>query len=76
MKITTLAATLPGREDITWTSDKKIISSDSTKLYFLDPAKEKKWIEVSILSGTELLKGVTRLSVNSKGDKLAVVIAE
>lgn len=76
MKITTLAATLPGREDITWTSDNKIISSDGTKIYFLDPAKEKKWIEVTILSGSEILKGVTRLSVNAKGDKLAVVITE
>ncbi len=76
MEITTLAATLPGREDITWTSDGKIISSDGTKVYFLDAAKEKKWIEVSIQSGSELLKGITRLSVNAKGDKLAVVISE
>jgi hypothetical protein len=76
IKITTLAATLPGREDITWTADGKIISSDGTKIYFLDPAKENKWIEVSILSGNEMLKGVTRLSVNSKGDKLAVVVSE
>jgi len=76
MKISTLAETLPGREDIAWTADRKIISSDGIKIYFLDPAKEKKWIEVTVQSGSELLKGVTRLSVNSKGDKLAVVISE
>jgi hypothetical protein len=76
MKITTLAATLPGKEDITWTPDGKIISSDGTKIYFLDPAKGKKWMEIPIQSGSELLKGVTRLAVNSKGDKLAVVISE
>jgi hypothetical protein len=76
MKITTLGATLPGREDITWTIDKKIISSDGLKIYFLDPAKEKKWIEVFMESGSELLKGVTRLSVNAQGNKLAVVISE
>jgi hypothetical protein len=76
MKITTVATTLPGREDIAWTADGKIISSDETKIYFLDPAKAMKWNAVSIQSGSELLKGVTRLSVNSKGDKLAVVIAE
>jgi hypothetical protein len=76
MKITTVATTLPGKEDITWTTDGKIISSDGTKIYFLDPAKGMKWNTVSIQSGGELLKGVTRLSVNSKGDKLAVVVAE
>ncbi len=76
MKITFIAATLPGIEDIAWTADKKIISSDGTKIYFLDPVKGKKWIEVSMDSGSELLKGVTRLSVNTKGNKLAVVISE
>jgi len=76
LKITTLATTLPGQEDITWTPDGKIISSDGSKIYFLDHARGKNWVEVSIQSGGELLKGVTRLSVNSKGDKLAVVISE
>lgn len=76
MKISTITKTLPGREDIAWTSDRKIISSDGTKIYFFDPSKENKWMEVSILTGSELLKGVTRLAVNSNGDKLAVVIAE
>lgn len=76
MKITFIAATLPGIEDIAWTADKKIISSDGTKIYFLDPVKGKKWIEVSMESGSELLRGVTRLSVNTKGNKLAVVISE
>lgn len=76
MKISTLATTLPGREDIAWTADKKIVSSDGTKIYFLDPAKGEKWMEVTIQSGSELLKGVTRLAINAKGDKLAVVISE
>ncbi len=76
MTITTLATTLPGREDIAWTADRKVISSDGAKIYFLDPAKGKTWTEVAIQSGSELLKGVTRLSVNSRGDKLAVVISE
>lgn len=75
-KITTLASTLAGREDITWTPDGKIISSDGTKIYFLDPAKGKNWMELSVLSGNEFLKGISRLSVNSKGDKMAVVISE
>lgn len=76
MVISTLANTLPGREDITWTPDGRVISSDGSKIYFLNPEKEKAWKEIQMTSGSELLKGVTRLAVNAKGDKLAVVISE
>jgi len=76
MSIATIASTMPGREDICWTPDKKIISSDGTKLFFLDPKEGGSWKEVTVESGTQPLKGVTRLAVNKKGDKLAVVIAE
>lgn len=76
MTISTLANTLPGKEDITWTPDGRIISSDGSKIYILNPKKDKTWTEISLTSGRELLKGVTRLAVNVKGDKLAVVISE
>lgn len=76
MVVSTLANTLPGREDITWTPDGRIISSDGSKIYILNPKKDKTWTEISLTSGRELLKGVTRLAVNVKGDKLAVVISE
>jgi hypothetical protein len=76
MKISTLAKTLPGREDITWLGNRKIISSDGTKLFFLDIARENTWMEITVQSGSELLKGVTRLAVNTRGDKLAVVVSE
>ncbi len=76
LKITSLSKTLPGREDIAWAGNGKILSSDGTKIYFINPDKENKWLEVTIKSGSELLKGVTRLAVNSKGNKLAVVVAE
>ncbi|MEQ1584885.1 MAG: hypothetical protein ABL895_03335 [Cyclobacteriaceae bacterium] len=76
MVVSTLANTLPGREDITWTPDGRIISSDGSKIYILNPKKNKTWNEISLTSGRELLKGVTRLAVNVKGDKLAVVISE
>ncbi len=76
MKISTITKTLPGREDIAWTRQGRILSSDGTKIYFINPVIENKWVEVSLETGSELLKGVTRLAVNSNGDKLAVVIAE
>jgi hypothetical protein len=76
MAISTLANTLPGREDITWTPDGRIITSDGSKIFILNPKKDKTWSEIPLTSGRELLKGVTRLAVNLKGDKLAVVISE
>ncbi len=75
MTITTLAPTLPGREDLAWSPNGFIFSSDGSKIFILNPA-EKVWREIQITSGQELLKGVTRLAVSAKGDKLAVVVAE
>jgi len=76
MAISTLAISFPGREDIAWTPDRRIVSSDGSKIYILNPKKERAWKEIPLTSGSELLKGVTRLAVNAKGDKLAVVISE
>ncbi len=76
MLITTIAPTLPGHEDICWTPGGKIISSDGTKLFVFDPKKGKGWKEIPLTTGAGLLKGVTRVAVNLKGDKLAVVVAE
>jgi hypothetical protein len=75
MTVSVVANTLPGREDIAWTPDGRIISSDGAKLFFLDPA-EKKWIEIEVTKGSTPLKGITRLAVNADGDKLAVVVSE
>lgn len=75
-EITTLIKTLPGREDLCWTPDGRIVMSDGTRIYSIDPAKEKEWSDVVINSGGELLRGVTRLSINKKGTKLAIVVSE
>jgi len=71
-----LIGTLPGREDLCWTLNGRIIMSDGSKIYSNDPAKETVWSEMTVLSGAEKLKGVTRLAINSKSDKLAVVVSE
>jgi Tol biopolymer transport system component len=76
LAITKLIDTMPQREDLCWSPEGRIITSDGAKIYSIDPAKEKDWIELEIKSGKELLKGVTRLAINKKGDKLAVVVVE
>ncbi len=75
-KITTITKTIPGKEDIAWTVDGLILSSDGEKLFVFNPGTDLSWREVEIKAGKEILKGVTRLAVSQKGDKLAVVVAE
>ncbi|HEX6889950.1 MAG TPA: hypothetical protein VF141_04640 [Chryseolinea sp.] len=72
---TNITAALPGREDLSWTPDGKIIMSDGEKLYYFDPGTSDGWTEIEGMSTLEL-KGVTRLSVNKKGNKIAIVASE
>jgi Tol biopolymer transport system component len=75
-EITTIIKTLPGREDLCWTPDGRIVMSDGDKLFVIDLSKDKKWNEIQLNTGNERLRGITRLAINKKGNKLAVVIAE
>jgi Tol biopolymer transport system component len=83
LAITKLIDTMPQREDLCWSPEERIIMSNGTKIYSIDPSKGlptgqagKEWSELEVKSGSELLKGVTRLAINKKGDKLAVVVTE
>ncbi|MBL7848158.1 MAG: hypothetical protein JNL40_11860 [Cyclobacteriaceae bacterium] len=74
LAITTLGTTLPGREDLCWLPDGRILMSDGNELFFLVPGEEL-WKKVSH-PPTVILKGVTRLAVSANGKKLAVVVNE
>lgn len=74
--ISVITATPPNREDMCWSPDGKIFFSDGDKIVWMDPKKDKTWKTVPITSGSELLKGVTRLAISADGKKMAVVIAE
>ena len=76
MKISDVGVTVTGHEDLAWLSDGKILMSDGPKLFFMQPTKGPGWNEVKVVSGTEVLKGVTRLAVSQDGKKLAVVVTE
>jgi hypothetical protein len=69
-----ITTALTGREDLAWTPDGKILMSDGTDLFYYWPGKTSTWHQVIIpikLSGS-----ISRLAVNAKGDKLAVVVNE
>ncbi|MEI9919283.1 MAG: hypothetical protein WDO14_10845 [Bacteroidota bacterium] len=75
--ISELGATINMHEDIAWTPDGKILTSDGTKLFFMNPAKPGSgWAAIDISAGANLLKSITRISVSPKGDKIAIVVGE
>jgi hypothetical protein len=74
-QISKVATTLPGNEDMCWTSDGKILMSGDSKIYWIDPKSDIVWKEAKIESSIPL-KGITRLATNTDGNKLAVVVTE
>jgi hypothetical protein len=71
--IETITSTLPGREDLTWTPDRKILMSDGKSLFYYSLDK-KEWQKIEMTpfsTGT-----ITRLAINKKGNKLAMVVSE
>ncbi len=75
LKISEIGPAVSGHEDLAWLPDGKILMSDGPKIFYMDPSEGPGWNEVQV-SGTNVLKGVTRLAVSSNGKKLAVVVAE
>lgn len=73
--VVTLTETLNNKEDLAWTPDGRIVMSDGEKLFYFQPGEGKIWKEVEINSSFPL-KGMSRISVNRKGDKMAIVISE
>ncbi|MBU1011529.1 MAG: hypothetical protein KKG99_00870 [Bacteroidetes bacterium] len=75
-KTSTIASTLPLREDMCWTRNGLIIMSDGNQLYFLNPESSNEWKPVQIKGEIFGIKGITRLAINSENNKLAIVVSE
>jgi dipeptidyl aminopeptidase/acylaminoacyl peptidase len=69
---TTLVKTLPASEDHTWLTDGTLLMAQGAKLFRLDPTHDTDWHEVADFAAAGLAK-ITRLAVNPKGDRLALV---
>lgn len=78
----TIAPTLPGVEDMTWAPDGTIFMGKDSVLYTFNPDKDKDWQKAYLLDESmfkrdkEILKGITRLNINQKGDKIAIVVKQ
>jgi hypothetical protein len=76
MQITTITQTLPGRDDLCWLPDGKILMSDGTNLFFYTPGSHTQgWRKVNSPVNSAI-KDITRLAVSNNGKKIAVVVAE
>jgi hypothetical protein len=75
LKVTEIGPAVTGHEDLAWLPDGKILMSDGPKIFYMNPSEGPGWNEV-VVSGVNMLKGVTRLAVSANGKKLAVVVAE
>jgi hypothetical protein len=78
--ISTIVATLPGQDHLTWLQNGVMLMSDGNKLYFhqesaFQETKDKGWQPVTI-KDSFLLNGITRLATNVSNDKLAIVVSE
>lgn len=71
-QLETIVEALPGREDLAWTPDGKIIMSDGRQFFFYDSQRNKKW---EMFFASEL-KGISRMAVSSDGKKIAFVVSE
>jgi hypothetical protein len=72
--IETITAALRGREDLAWTPDGKILMSDGKGLFYIHPGKSDFWQQIKIpFTPTG---NITRLVVNAKGNKIALVMNE
>jgi hypothetical protein len=76
LEINPITKSLPSREkDMAWAPNGIILMSDEKKIWFFDSSKNGSWKEIQI--DGPLPDGVmSRLAVNSKGTRLAVVFSE
>lgn len=73
--IETISSTLSGREDLAWTPDRKIIMSDGEKLFFRTIKESDTWTPIPLPS-EKPISGITRIAVNTSGNKIALVVNE
>jgi hypothetical protein len=73
--ISPIVNTVGKSEDITWTNNGYILTSDGEKLYCYKPQSSKEW-QVIDTKPLPMLKKITRMAVNKDNTKLAVVVSE
>lgn len=73
--IETITTTLSGQEDLAWTPDQKIFMSNGKQLFF-QPMKEPDTWTLVPLPTKNPISGITRIAINARGNKIALVVNE
>ncbi|MCB0487891.1 MAG: PD40 domain-containing protein [Cyclobacteriaceae bacterium] len=73
--ITPIGNTMPGREDMAWTPDGRIVMSDGEALFFYHK-KSAEWRPFEMNLSDVKFSGITRIAISSNGKKLALVAGE
>lgn len=58
---------------VAWTPDGTLLRSMETEIYAIKPGKDMTWKKVEIQAA---LTGISRMAINSRGNKIAVVVSE
>ncbi|MTI21865.1 hypothetical protein E1176_12605 [Fulvivirga sp. RKSG066] len=75
-----VAKTLPGSEDLAWSSNGSVFMGKGSVLYSFTPEKDSDWKKVHFKdnsfskSQSKILNGITRLAINPQGNKIAIVV--
>jgi len=67
-----LTATLTGVEDYAWLPSGVLLMAKDSKVFSLLPLQGKNWEEIGDFSKAGL-KGITRIAISPKGDRIAIV---
>jgi hypothetical protein len=70
--ITVIAPTLPGSEDFVWTPDGLLLMAQGSSLYVFNPKADLRWTQLADFSSAGI-KQLTRLAIDPRGEKLALV---
>jgi hypothetical protein len=74
--ITTITSALPGQDHLAWLQKSTILMSDGVKLFSYRHGTDKSWQPVIVEGDISMLKGISRLAVDIKNTKLALVVNE
>ena len=67
-----LTATVPGVEDYAWLPSGMLLMAKDSKMFSLVPLRGKNWEEIGDFSKAGL-KGITRIAISPRGDRIAIV---
>jgi hypothetical protein len=74
--VSTINTGVDGQDYMTWLNGGIMLMSDGKSIFSCSDKHDAQWQPVKIIGDTKMLKGISRLSVNTGNSKVAVVVNE